>query len=254
MVSLLSSLLCTAIAAPYDPVLLPASQWPRVRSTNGAIHVTLHATPLHLGPATCILISAHACISSRLTSSQPCRHRSWSPPSLLRSSREYVLLVKSGMAASKGARKSLVSRTLERCRSGLARGGGKVSAGTAPGCFSVYVGQERERFVVRADRANHPLFRRLLDDAEREYGYTAQGPLVLPCSVDAFLDILWHMDNDEDQEHDDAVASPICGMPRGGSKGRAAGYRVLSPANSSPASFFFSPRASPATTTDGKRR
>uniref|UniRef100_A0ACD5X8M7 Uncharacterized protein n=1 Tax=Avena sativa TaxID=4498 RepID=A0ACD5X8M7_AVESA len=156
------------------------------------------------------------------------------------------------MAASKGVRKSLVFRTLERCRSGLASGGGKVSAGTAPGCFSVYVGPERERFVVRADRANHPLFRRLLDDAEREYGYAAQGPLALPCAVDAFLDILWHMDNDHDQDHDDMVApsaSPICGMCRG----RAAGYRVLSPAKSSPASLFcFSPKASPTTATDGK--
>jgi SAUR family protein len=157
------------------------------------------------------------------------------------------------MAASKGAsRKSLVSRTLERCRSGL---GGKASA-VAPGCFSVYVGPERERFVVRADRANHPLFRQLLDDAEREYGYAAQGPLALPCAVDAFLDVLWHMDNDNDGG-DNMVApssSPICGMQRGGSKGRMAAYRVLSPAKSSPASFFFSPKASPITTTGGKRR
>jgi SAUR family protein len=163
------------------------------------------------------------------------------------------------MAASKGAsRKSLVSRTLERCRSGL---GGKASA-VAPGCFSVYVGPERERFVVRADRANHPLFRQLLDDAEREYGYAAQGPLALPCAVDAFLDVLWHMDNDRDHDHDDggitaAAVSPICGLQRGGggsNKGRAAGYRMLSPAKSSPASFFFSPKASPITTTGGKRR
>lgn len=163
------------------------------------------------------------------------------------------------MAASKGARKSLVSRTLERCRSGLANGGGGGKA-SAPGCFSVYVGPERERFVVRADRANHPLFRRLLDDAEREYGYAAQGPLALPCAVDAFLDVLWHMDNDHDLDGDDdnAVApsaSPICGIQRGGSKGRVAGYRVLSPAKSSPASFLFSPKAYPtSTTTDGKRR
>uniref|UniRef100_A0ACD5XH22 Uncharacterized protein n=1 Tax=Avena sativa TaxID=4498 RepID=A0ACD5XH22_AVESA len=153
-------------------------------------------------------------------------------------------------------RKSLVSRTLERCRSGLTSGGGKPS--TAAGCFSVYVGPERERFVVRADRANHPLFRRLLDDAEREYGYAAQGPLALPCSVDAFLDVLWHMDNDHDGG-DNAVAltSLICGLQSGGSggnKGRTAGYRVLSPAKSSPALFFFSPKASLPTTTDGKRR
>uniref|UniRef100_A0ACD5XAZ4 Uncharacterized protein n=1 Tax=Avena sativa TaxID=4498 RepID=A0ACD5XAZ4_AVESA len=150
-------------------------------------------------------------------------------------------------ATEKGARrKSLVSRTLERCRSGLKSAGGKPS--TAAGCFSVYVGPERERFVVRADRANHPLFRRLLDDAEREYGYAAQGPLALPCSVDAFLDVLWHMDNDN-YAGDSAVAptSPICGLQRGG-------YRVLSPSKSSPAFFFFSPTASLPTTKDGKRR
>uniref|UniRef100_A0ACD5XF99 Uncharacterized protein n=1 Tax=Avena sativa TaxID=4498 RepID=A0ACD5XF99_AVESA len=168
------------------------------------------------------------------------------------------------MAASKGAsRKGLVSRTLERCRSGLtSSGGGKPS--TAPGCFSVYVGPERERFVVRADRANHPLFRRLLDDAEREYGYAAQGPLTLPCAVDAFVDVLWHMDNDRRHVHDDgriaaaAVSQTICGTQRGGSgssKGRAAGYRMLSTAKSSPASFFLSLKASPtSTTTDGMRR
>ncbi|CAM0884438.1 unnamed protein product [Alopecurus aequalis] len=167
-------------------------------------------------------------------------------------------LSRSGMAASKGARKSLVSRTLERCRSGITSGGGKAGA-VAPGCFSVYVGPERERFVVRADRANHPLFRRLLDDAEREYGYAAQGPLALPCAVDTFLDVLWHMNNDNDEDCTVAPsASPICGLQRGGTgsnKGRAAGYRVLSPAKSSPASFFFSLKASPTSTTaDGKRR
>ncbi|CAM0884437.1 unnamed protein product [Alopecurus aequalis] len=158
-----------------------------------------------------------------------------------------------GMAANKGASKSLVSRTLERCRSGITSGGGGKAGAVAPGCFSVYVGPERERFVVRADRANHPLFRRLLDDAEREYGYAAQGPLALPCAVDTFLDVLWHMDNDQDDDCTVAPsASPICGLQRGGSginKGRAAGYRVLSPAKSSPASFFFSLKASPTSTT-----
>uniref|UniRef100_A0ACD5WK78 Uncharacterized protein n=1 Tax=Avena sativa TaxID=4498 RepID=A0ACD5WK78_AVESA len=158
------------------------------------------------------------------------------------------------MAAS--CRKGLMSRTLERCWSRLTSSGdGKPS--TAPGCFSVYVGPERERFVVRADRASHPLFRRLLDDAEREYGYAAQGPLTLPCDVDAFIEVLWHMDNDRRRhDHDDgriaaAAVSPICGMQRGvsgSSKGRAAGYRMLSTAKSSPASFFLSLKASPTST------
>ncbi|RLN22609.1 hypothetical protein C2845_PM07G33290 [Panicum miliaceum] len=135
-------------------------------------------------------------------------------------------------------RKSLISRTLQRCKSGLSAGGS--GRATPAGCFSVYVGPERERFVVRADRANHPLFRRLLDDAEREYGYAAQGPLALPgCDVDAFLDVLWQMEHDEADDgggglqSDAAASSPICGL-QSGSKGRAAGYRMLSPRSSSP--------------------
>jgi len=134
-------------------------------------------------------------------------------------------------------RKSLISRTLQRCKSGLSAGGsGRASPA---GCFSVYVGPERERFVVRAECANNPLFQRLLDDAEHEYGYAAQGPLALPgCDVDAFLDVLWQMEHDEaggggGQQLDAAASSPICGL-QSGSKGRAAGYRMLSPRSSSP--------------------
>ncbi|KAL6897899.1 hypothetical protein ACP4OV_006858 [Aristida adscensionis] len=139
-------------------------------------------------------------------------------------------------------KKSLISRALERCRSGLLigrrRGGRRTTAApvAAAGCFPVYVGPERERFVVRAEFAGHPLFRRLLDDAEREYGHAPPGPLALPCAVDAFLDVLWHMehDGDGDGDGDDSpttavVSSPICGFVRSGSKGGAAGYRMLSP-------------------------
>jgi SAUR family protein len=134
------------------------------------------------------------------------------------------------MSIGKVGRKSgLISRTLQRCKSGLSSG----RSSSPPGCFSVYVGPERERFVVRAECANHPLFRRLLDDAEREYGYAAQGPLALPgCDVDAFLDVLWQMENAADADEEVAAASsPICGL-HSGSKGRAAGYRMLSPRSS----------------------
>jgi SAUR family protein len=146
-------------------------------------------------------------------------------------------------STSKVGRKSLISRTLQRCKSGLSNGGGGGSGGRASpaGCFSVYVGAERERFVVRAECANHPLFRRLLDDAEREYGYAAQGPLALPgCDVDTFLDVLWQMEHDDDaadggvQQFAAAASSPICGFNSGSKKGRAAGYRMLSPRSSSP--------------------
>ncbi|ONM34973.1 auxin-responsive protein SAUR50 [Zea mays] len=134
---------------------------------------------------------------------------------------------------SKAGRKSLISRTLQRCKSGLSAGGGgscgRSSTSSPPGCFSVYVGAERERFVVRAECANHPLFRRLLDDTEREYGYAAQGPLALPgCDVDSFLDVLWQMERaDGANEEVAAASSPMCGL-HSGSKGRAAGYRMLS--------------------------
>ncbi|CAL4959672.1 unnamed protein product [Urochloa decumbens] len=137
---------------------------------------------------------------------------------------------------SKVGRKSLISRTLQRCKSGLSSGGGGPASSPA-GCFSVYVGPERERFVVRADCASHPLFRRLLDDAEREYGYAAQGPLALPgCDAGEFLDVLWQMENadaDDGGELAAAAASPICGLHSGSIKGRAPGYRMLSPRSSS---------------------
>ncbi|KAJ1286895.1 hypothetical protein BS78_03G387400 [Paspalum vaginatum] len=150
-------------------------------------------------------------------------------------------------STSKVGRKSLILRTLQRCKSGLSAGGaGSGSRPSPPGCFSVYVGPERDRFVVRAECANHPLFRRLLDDAEREYGYAAQGPLALPgCDVDAFLDVLWQIERDDDADDTSvhhqqvcaaasasASASPICGLQSGGGKARAAGYRMLSPRSS----------------------
>ena len=155
-----------------------------------------------------------------------------------------VVLSRLGMAtaSSKGARKkSLISRTLERCRSGLSRIGAAAGrAAPVAGCFPVYVGPERARFVVRAEFASHPLFRRLLDDAEREYGHAARGPLALPCDVDAFLDVLWHMEHDGEDDDDSGEitppaavsSSPICGLRSCGSKGRAAGYRMMNPRSS----------------------
>ncbi|CAD6334487.1 unnamed protein product [Miscanthus lutarioriparius] len=147
-------------------------------------------------------------------------------------------------APSKGAtRKSLISRTLEWCKSGLNRIGTAGRARSSPavaGCFPVYVGPERVRFVVRAEYASHPLLCRLLDDAEREYGHAARGPLTLPCDVDAFLGVLWHMehgdgsgdgDEDGDEVRTAVSSSPICGL-RSFSKNRAAGYRMMNPRSS----------------------
>ncbi|PUZ64232.1 LOW QUALITY PROTEIN: hypothetical protein GQ55_3G127400 [Panicum hallii var. hallii] len=144
--------------------------------------------------------------------------------------------------SSKGARKkSLISRTLERCRSGLSRIGAAAGrAAPVAGCFPVHVGPERARFMVRAEFASHLLFRRLLDDAELRNA--ARGPLALPCDVDAFLDVLWHMEHGGGGGEDDdggeitppeaVSSSPICGLRSCGSRGRAAGYRIMNPRSS----------------------
>ncbi|KAL5053118.1 hypothetical protein RYX36_033800, partial [Vicia faba] len=54
------------------------------------------------------------------------------------------------------------------------------------GCVCVYVGSERQRFIIKIKIFNHPLFKTLLEGVENEYGYRNDGPLWLPCEVDLF--------------------------------------------------------------------
>ncbi|GAB4860386.1 hypothetical protein Ancab_035544 [Ancistrocladus abbreviatus] len=82
------------------------------------------------------------------------------------------------------------------------------------GCFSVYVGPEKQRFVVEVKYANHPLFRMLLEDAELEYGYNSEGPLMLPCDVDLFYRALAEMESDEVGDEIQSAATG-CGMTFG---------------------------------------
>ncbi|XP_047331939.1 protein SMALL AUXIN UP-REGULATED RNA 10-like [Impatiens glandulifera] len=63
------------------------------------------------------------------------------------------------------------------------------------GCFNVYVGPVRRRFSVKIEWANHQLFRMLLEDAELEYGFKSQGPIMLPCDVDVFLGVMAQIEN-----------------------------------------------------------
>lgn len=119
--------------------------------------------------------------------------------------------------------KGVMSKTWERCKSIGGRGGRKVNSATSlitlirskswpdrtkskksssvvpQGCFSVYVGPQMQRFVIKTEYANHPLFKTLLEEAESEYGYNSQGPLALPCHVDIFYKVLMEMDYDDAQ-------------------------------------------------------
>ncbi|KAF7136419.1 hypothetical protein RHSIM_Rhsim08G0192900 [Rhododendron simsii] len=137
----------------------------------------------------------------------------------------------SDKAKGKG-KKNLLLKTWDRCRS-LPRERSKSSTGTftksksrqndrasPEGCFSVYVGPEKQRFVIKTKYANHPLFKMLLEDAEEEYGYSSEGPLLLPCDVDLFCKVLAEMDGKEEE------TVPRCGFAHGSCSPFAPGRRV----------------------------
>lgn len=63
------------------------------------------------------------------------------------------------------------------------------------GCCAVYVGAERRRFVVPTAYLGMPVFRRLLEKAEEEFGFDYRGgALTIPCETEAFKYILVVMD------------------------------------------------------------
>ncbi|KAF8390691.1 hypothetical protein HHK36_025218 [Tetracentron sinense] len=161
------------------------------------------------------------------------------------SSQKLASSCRSRMDAVKGkGKKGLIIKTWERCRS---IGGGRkrspvnpftpmsksrswprnsdspeenkliVRGQVAPeGCFSVYVGPQKQRFVLKTKYANHPLFKMLLEEAELEYGYNSEGPLALPCNVDLFYKVLSEMDSDKIRQG--------CNFAKG-----YGSYRLLSP-------------------------
>jgi len=82
---------------------------------------------------------------------------------------------------------------LRRCRSWP----GSDWKDIAPeGYFAVYVGPYRARFVIKTESINHPLFRKLLEEAEKEYGFHFAGPLTLPCEVSVFRRIMDTLNTD----------------------------------------------------------
>jgi len=130
-------------------------------------------------------------------------------------------MVEKKPAAEKGRKPGLITKTLDRCRSAR-----RSKQPPAPeGCFTVCVGAGRQRFVVRTECVNHPLFRALLDEAEEAFGYAAAGPLALPCDADAFVRVLEQIEEEEKAFAGEAAAAVArCGLVRGHSA-----YRLLAP-------------------------
>ncbi|KAJ0964172.1 hypothetical protein J5N97_029294 [Dioscorea zingiberensis] len=69
---------------------------------------------------------------------------------------------------------------------------GKVPPSDVPaGHVAVCVGSSHRRFVVRAAHLNHPVFRRLL--AQAEENAAIPGPLTIPCDEFLFEEVLRHI-------------------------------------------------------------
>jgi SAUR family protein len=58
------------------------------------------------------------------------------------------------------------------------------------GVFALYVGEERQRYVVPTWYLSHPLFKMLLEKAYNEFGFEQRNGLVVPCSVSAFQEVV----------------------------------------------------------------
>lgn len=68
---------------------------------------------------------------------------------------------------------------------------GRIIPSDVPaGHVAVSVGSGCRRFVVRATYLNHPIFKKLLAQAEEEYGFINEGPLAIPCDESVFVEIL----------------------------------------------------------------
>ncbi|KAK9002697.1 hypothetical protein V6N11_060280 [Hibiscus sabdariffa] len=75
---------------------------------------------------------------------------------------------------------------LQRWRNKARTSAGRVPSDVPAGHMAVCVGTSCRRFVVRATYLNHPIFKKLLIQAEEEYGFSNQGPLAIPCDESVF--------------------------------------------------------------------
>lgn len=78
----------------------------------------------------------------------------------------------------------------------------RISANRIPsdvpaGHVAVCVGTSCRRFVVRASYLNHPFIKKLLIQAEEEFGFTNHGPLAIPCDESLFEEVLRYISRSE---------------------------------------------------------
>ncbi|KAM0934416.1 putative small auxin-up RNA [Dioscorea sansibarensis] len=77
----------------------------------------------------------------------------------------------------------------------------KSSTSSPPpkGCMVVRVGsstEEQERYIVKVEYLNHPLFAGLLKEAEDVFGFEHKGAITIPCCLDEFLHVIHIIDRE----------------------------------------------------------
>ncbi|XP_008806780.2 auxin-responsive protein SAUR71-like [Phoenix dactylifera] len=102
-------------------------------------------------------------------------------------------------------------------RAGKEEGGGEGGRrGRVPkGHLPVYVGEEMERFVVRAELLGRPAFVELLRRSAQEYGYDQRGVLRIPCPVPLFRQVLYFLTSGAGAAGDLAVEELFRSLPDG---------------------------------------
>ncbi|WOG91957.1 hypothetical protein DCAR_0311212 [Daucus carota subsp. sativus] len=79
---------------------------------------------------------------------------------------------------------------LRRWRKKAAMSASRIPSDVPAGHVAVCVGINCRRFVVRTTYLNHPVFKKLLVQAEEEFGFNNSGPLAIPCDEFVFEDII----------------------------------------------------------------
>ncbi|KAB2628215.1 hypothetical protein D8674_033010 [Pyrus ussuriensis x Pyrus communis] len=89
---------------------------------------------------------------------------------------------------------------LRRWRSKACTSTKRIPSDVPAGHVAVCVGTSCTRFVVRASYLNHPVFKKLLVQAEEEYGFSNSGPLAIPCDESLFEEVLRFISRSESRK------------------------------------------------------
>ncbi|XP_039045787.1 indole-3-acetic acid-induced protein ARG7-like [Hibiscus syriacus] len=83
-----------------------------------------------------------------------------------------------------------LQQMMRRWRNKARMSASRIPSDVPSGHVAVCVGTSCRRFVVRATYLNHPIFKKLLTQAEEAYGFSNGGPLAIPCDESFFEEVI----------------------------------------------------------------